>query len=104
VFTSAPKLPVRDASDRLLRWAARAIQALVGSADARASFEHIDSSALQAGAFRASDSIGLDGAPSMVFLDTMPTYSRDIDRPSSPQGAGLAPAVRPARQRMRSAR
>jgi len=104
MFTSALKLPARDASGRLLRWAAQAIQVLLGSADARASFEHIDSSVLQAGAFRASDSIGLDGAPSMVFLDTMPTYSRALDRSTSTQGAGLVLAVRPARQRTRSAR
>jgi hypothetical protein len=104
MFTSALKLPARDASGRLLRWAAQAIQVLLGSADARASFEHVDSSALQGGAFRASDSLGLDGAPSMVFLHAMPTYSRAIDRLSSEQGAGLALAVRPARQRTDSAR
>jgi len=32
---------------------------------------------------RASDSIGLDGAPSMVFIDTMPPYSHALDRPSA---------------------
>jgi hypothetical protein len=103
LFTSVLELPARDASHRLLRRAARAIQALVGSGDARASFEHVDSSALQGGAFRASDSIGLDGAPSMVFLDTMPTCSSAIDHPSCTQGAGLALGVRPVRQRTPSA-
>jgi hypothetical protein len=78
----------RDASDRLLRWAVRALQALLGPADAPASFEHVDSWALQAGAFRASDSMGFDGAPSMVFLNTMPRYSRAIDRPSSSSAQG----------------
>lgn len=75
----------------------------MGSADARASFEHVDSSALQGGAFRASDSLGLDGAPSLVFLDTTPTDSSAIDRPSRTQRAGLALGVRRARQRTRPA-
>ena len=48
-----------------------------------ATYERVDSSALAAGAFHASGSMGLDGAPSMVFIDTMPPYSRDIDRPAS---------------------
>jgi hypothetical protein len=103
LFTSVLKLAGCDASHRLLRRAARAIQALFGSAEARASFEHIDSSALQSGAFRASDSLGLDGAPSIVFLDTMPTASSAIDRSYSKQSAGLALGVRPARQRTPSA-
>jgi hypothetical protein len=88
VSTSALKLPARDASDRVLRRAARAIHALLGSADARASFEHVDSSALQPGAFHATASMGLDGAPSMASLDTMPTYSHAIDRPSSSSSRG----------------
>jgi hypothetical protein len=47
-----------------------------------ATYERVDSSALAAGDFHASGSMGLDGAPSMVFVDTMPPYSRDIDRPA----------------------
>ena len=55
-------------------------------ADRAAVFEQVDSKLLQGDAFRASDSAGLDGAPSMVFLDAMPPYSRAIDRPSVRRG------------------
>jgi len=45
----------------------------------------------------ASDALGLDGAPSMVFHDAMPAYSRAIDRPArTPGGAAVTQA--PARQ------
>jgi len=73
----------RDASGRLVLFIARAIHALRSHAES-GSFERIDSGALDADAFHASDSLGLDGAPSMVFSNAMPPYSRDIDRPSSP--------------------
>ena len=52
-------------------------------ADRAAVFEQVDSKLLQGDALRASDSMGLDGAPSMVFLDAMPPYSHAIDRPSA---------------------
>lgn len=56
--------------------------------DGTAVFEHVDSRLLDSTGFRVSDSIGLDGAPSMVFYDTMPPYSRDIDRPSFRRDGG----------------
>jgi hypothetical protein len=57
-----------------------------GERDRAAVFERVNSTQLDSDAFRASDSIGLDGAPSMVFVDTMPTYSPAIDRPSARHG------------------
>lgn len=45
-------------------------------------FARVDSGAMAVDDFHASDSLGLDGAPSMVFDHTMPPYSRDIDRPA----------------------
>jgi hypothetical protein len=43
----------------------------------------VESSPLDPDMFRALDSIGLDGAPSMVFDNTMPLYAQAVDRPSA---------------------
>jgi hypothetical protein len=61
---------------------ARTLRSGRGSADRAAVFEHVDSRLLDGGGFRASESIGLDGAPSMAFHDAMPPYAPDIDQPS----------------------
>jgi hypothetical protein len=64
-------------------WLARLMHRLPGTHDPQGSFERVDSAALEVGGFRASDSMGLDGAPAMVFTDNMPAYSYAIDRPLS---------------------
>ncbi|HEX6016644.1 MAG TPA: hypothetical protein VFZ28_00965 [Burkholderiaceae bacterium] len=48
-----------------------------------AAFECVDTGPLAPDDLRASGSMGLDMAPSMVFSNTMPTYARHIDRPAS---------------------
>ena len=61
------------------------------NADRPAVFEHVDSKLLECDTFGVSDSMGLDGAPSMAFLDAMPPYSHAIDRPSVRRGASPFP-------------
>jgi hypothetical protein len=62
---------------------ARLVRAWRRDPDRTAVFELVDGALLDANAFHASDSMGLDGAPSMAFVGTMPAYSCAIDRPSS---------------------
>jgi len=50
--------------------------------DGAAVFEHVDGRLLDGDAFRASDSMSLDGAPSTMCLDAMPPNSRPIGCPS----------------------
>ena len=64
----------------------RMVGALRRRADRAALYEHVDSALLDVDAFRASDSMGLDGAPSMVFVNAMPPYARSLDRPSTRGG------------------
>lgn len=74
---------------------ARLVHGLRTVQNSAGTFERIDGAALQAGDFRASDSLGLDGAPAMAFTDTMPSYSRLVDRPFGPDaGAATVPRVR----------
>lgn len=72
-------LPVISSS--LARWLRAQVER-----DRAPVFEQVNSTWLDSDAFRASDSMGLDGAPSMVFVDTMPAYSPAIDRPSARDG------------------
>jgi len=45
--------------------------------------ECVDTAQLAPDDLRASGSMGLDMAPSMIFSDTMPAYAHHIDRPAS---------------------
>jgi len=72
----------RDAGAWLAEVLARLTHAASATRSAQGTFEHVDGANLGVDDFRASASMGLGGAPSMVFTDTMPTYSPVMARPS----------------------
>lgn len=74
----------------LMSWPLARLLPAFRNADAAPVFEQVDGALLDDQAFRVSDSMGLDGAPSMVFVGAMPPYSRAIDRPSAASSKRLA--------------
>lgn len=73
---------MREVCGRLGLWLARPLHAWRRKADDAQAYEQIDGTVLGCDGFWASESMGLDGAPAMVFRNAMPPYLRDIDRPA----------------------
>lgn len=95
ISVSNPRAPHPSAAVTTLAvWLARLAHGFRSARSSAGTFERVDGAALQAGDFRASDSLGLDGAPAMAFTDTMPNYSHLIDRPFVPD-AGASAATAP---------
>jgi hypothetical protein len=76
--------------EKMLRWFTQGVHHLYAGAraepDPRPTFEHVDSTRLGAGAFRASASMGLHED----FAETMPAYVRPQSRAHHSGGRSFA--------------